>query len=238
MSDRDLRALDMRHTLPNLKNLLLTLTDGEGVSLRYVISVRGTDSRDRPLMRPSRSPMSLVSDLDSTSSRADSPVEPDSSTPKVTSITDLPAESNTPPASGSTTPTAATTDTSKKARPFLGFSPFTGFLLGRYPSPGRTLGKSPPSISENGQELDGERTSSILSSGEQDGSDEEDRKTIHGVTRDVDLEPREQGKPQDDAAVSLENGVAPKSEQEKLQAGNDSYSPSHTILSVPFPHIK
>jgi ABC-type antimicrobial peptide transport system ATPase subunit len=36
MADRDLRALDMRHTLPNLKNLLLTLTDGEGVSLRYV----------------------------------------------------------------------------------------------------------------------------------------------------------------------------------------------------------
>ncbi|KAL1667240.1 hypothetical protein GGF50DRAFT_49082, partial [Schizophyllum commune] len=29
MSERDLRALDMRHTLPNLKNLLLTLTSGE-----------------------------------------------------------------------------------------------------------------------------------------------------------------------------------------------------------------
>jgi len=29
MVDRELRALDMRHTLPNLKNLLLTLTDGE-----------------------------------------------------------------------------------------------------------------------------------------------------------------------------------------------------------------
>jgi hypothetical protein len=36
MADRDLRALDMRHTLPNLKNLLLILTDGEGVSLQYV----------------------------------------------------------------------------------------------------------------------------------------------------------------------------------------------------------
>jgi hypothetical protein len=34
MADRDLRALDMRHTLPNLKNLLLTLTDGEGAPLR------------------------------------------------------------------------------------------------------------------------------------------------------------------------------------------------------------
>ena len=27
MTERNLRALDMRHTLPNLKNLLLTLTD-------------------------------------------------------------------------------------------------------------------------------------------------------------------------------------------------------------------
>lgn len=33
MGDRDLRALDMRHTLPNLKNLLLTLTDGECASV-------------------------------------------------------------------------------------------------------------------------------------------------------------------------------------------------------------
>lgn len=36
MVDRDLRALDMRHTLPNLKNLLLTLTDSEGARLAYV----------------------------------------------------------------------------------------------------------------------------------------------------------------------------------------------------------
>jgi len=33
MMDRDLRALDMRHTLPNLKNLMLTLTHGESVQL-------------------------------------------------------------------------------------------------------------------------------------------------------------------------------------------------------------
>lgn len=35
MSDRNLRALDMRHTLPNLKNLLLTLSDGEGARLGW-----------------------------------------------------------------------------------------------------------------------------------------------------------------------------------------------------------
>lgn len=38
MADRDLRALDMRHTLPNLKNLLLTLADGEGTRLTSVLS--------------------------------------------------------------------------------------------------------------------------------------------------------------------------------------------------------
>jgi len=36
MSDRNLRALDMRHTLPNLKNLLLTLSDEEGTKSKAV----------------------------------------------------------------------------------------------------------------------------------------------------------------------------------------------------------
>lgn len=34
MNDRDLRALDIRHTLPNLKNLILTLTSGEAAVLK------------------------------------------------------------------------------------------------------------------------------------------------------------------------------------------------------------
>jgi hypothetical protein len=34
MAERDLRALDIRHTLPNLKNLLLTLADNEDRQLR------------------------------------------------------------------------------------------------------------------------------------------------------------------------------------------------------------
>ena len=36
MSDRNLRALDMRHTLPNLKNLLLTLSDEEDTDSKVV----------------------------------------------------------------------------------------------------------------------------------------------------------------------------------------------------------
>jgi UV radiation resistance-associated gene protein len=31
MMDRNLHVMDMRHTLPNLKNLLLTLTTGEEI---------------------------------------------------------------------------------------------------------------------------------------------------------------------------------------------------------------
>lgn len=40
MSERDLRALDMRHTLPNLKNLLLTVTDPDAISPRQVLLLR------------------------------------------------------------------------------------------------------------------------------------------------------------------------------------------------------
>lgn len=38
MVDRDLRALDMRHTLPNLKNLVLTVTHGEVVPVKSVFT--------------------------------------------------------------------------------------------------------------------------------------------------------------------------------------------------------
>ena len=38
MVEHDLRAIDIRHTLPNLKNLLLTLTDGEVVPVGSVAS--------------------------------------------------------------------------------------------------------------------------------------------------------------------------------------------------------
>ncbi|KAI0307499.1 hypothetical protein B0F90DRAFT_16930 [Multifurca ochricompacta] len=100
MSDRDLRALDMRHTLPNLKNLLLTLSDGE--------------------VHPS-SPMKY------------SP----SSTGSTCTVTDS-SETGTesPPHSGSTTPSKSSTEVyhsslSRMSRPFFGLS---GFLRSRYPS--------------------------------------------------------------------------------------------------------
>jgi UV radiation resistance-associated gene protein len=36
MAERNLQALDLRHTLPNLKNLLLTLTSGATIVLKFV----------------------------------------------------------------------------------------------------------------------------------------------------------------------------------------------------------
>lgn len=172
--------------------------------------------------------MSLVSDLDSVSSRAEFSVEHDSRTPKVTSTSDLPVEGNTPPASGSVTPTGSTIDASKKPRAFLGFSPFTDLLRGRYPS---TIRKSPPSVLGGAQGTDEGSIVSVTGTEEQNDTDEEDRKTIHGIVQDTDSGPRELGKPpvQDGAVCSMENGVESE-HQEKL--GDNNHLPSHTV-SVP-----
>lgn len=42
MGERNLRAIDLRHTLPNLHNLMLTVTSGRGAELkpRWVIDSR------------------------------------------------------------------------------------------------------------------------------------------------------------------------------------------------------
>jgi hypothetical protein len=60
-----------------------------------------------------------------------------------------PDEDGTPPASGSTTPTATTLD-EKKSRPFLGLS-FPDFLRGRYPSTSRASVKGVPENLEAGR---------------------------------------------------------------------------------------
>ncbi len=35
MGERNLRAIDLRHTLPNLHNLMLTVTSGRGAELKF-----------------------------------------------------------------------------------------------------------------------------------------------------------------------------------------------------------
>ncbi|KAG6918677.1 hypothetical protein DXG01_012495 [Tephrocybe rancida] len=203
MADRDLRALDMRHTLPNLKNLLLTLTDGEGARLQ-----RQTRTLD--------SPVSLASELE-LASRSESPVDPNSTTPKASTAKTL--DGGSPPGSGSTTPTtAAMADASKKPRPFLGFSPLTDFLRGRYPSSSRISTKSNPDT----EEAQSEEQSAIISMPDS-GSDDEDRKTISGVSLGVS-EVQKGGSPS--ALNTLNGGV------EKLDNGTQMPAHSTQPLSI------
>ncbi|KAI0252690.1 hypothetical protein BJV78DRAFT_331272 [Lactifluus subvellereus] len=169
MSDRDLRALDMRHTLPNLKNLLLTLSDGEGAQSRSV-----------------RSPATSLTGLESPV-RPSTPVEGSPSTGSASTMATDPSEARTesPPHSGSTTPSKASVDThhgslSRISRPFFGFS---GFLRSRYPSgtqrPSVTaVPEAPEASGENEGEVTEEQTAE---STEIHGSDDEDHRTLRGV---------------------------------------------------------
>jgi len=181
MADRDLRALDMRHTLPNLKNLLLTLTDGEGI--RPVIS------------RVTNSPTFSTLGLESPRPKSPPTLELIPSSPKDNSPrpsnTDL-ADGNTPPSSGATTPTASTHD--RKTRSLLGLYPLAGFLRSRYPSVvGRPSVKSVDETPEGGL---GNGDASIVPfhspASDETGEDDEDRRTIRGV--DMEGEPQQEGK--------------------------------------------
>ncbi|KAH9982160.1 hypothetical protein BGW80DRAFT_1453104 [Lactifluus volemus] len=163
MSDRDLRALDMRHTLPNLKNLLLTLSDGEG-------------SRSRILRSPATSLTGLESPI-----RPSSPEERSSSTGSAsTNPSDAGTESP-----GSTTPSKASLDShhgslSRMSRPFFGLS---GFLRSRYPSSTqRPSVKAVPEALEGGTESEGGMAEEQgAPSAEDHNSDDEDRRTLRGV---------------------------------------------------------
>ncbi|KAJ3856840.1 UV radiation resistance protein and autophagy-related subunit 14-domain-containing protein [Lentinula lateritia] len=130
MAKHDLRAIDIRQTLPNLKNLLLTLTDGEDVPMRPPFK-RVASPVSSPSGLESPRPQSLASSQEIANSNT--------TTPKAT-CADLPPEI-TPLASGSSTPTtlsaptSVSMDTLKKTSRFLGgFTPFTGFLRARHPS--------------------------------------------------------------------------------------------------------
>lgn len=105
--------------------------------------------------------------------REASSIETEMHTPKVSHNRLHCDQGTTPIASGSTTPTAI--DESKKVKPFLGLVnvSFAEFLRGRYPSSNQTL-------------LD--KTNSGLGDGDvdQEDVDEEDRKTIHGTTADIE----------------------------------------------------
>ncbi|KAG9314722.1 hypothetical protein JVU11DRAFT_5531 [Chiua virens] len=184
MAERDLRALDMRHTLPNLKNLLLTLTDGECASVR---NLQYQDS-------PSTSTVGLA-----TPPRAASPPAGTrgSDTPKGgrsprVPTTELPAEPNACSSSGATTPKAGpgegTSTLSRYSKLSLGFPPLPGFFRSRHSS---TSVQTPTKCTaEEGRE-GGASVDAASDSSDDAGSghtrkseDDDDRRTIKGVSVD------------------------------------------------------
>ncbi|KAG2109660.1 uncharacterized protein F5147DRAFT_691713 [Suillus discolor] len=186
MADRDLRALDMRHTLPNLKNLLLTLTDGECASVH---NSRVFDSpASSGLVTPLRAhslPPTLVLTPDSPKANHCSSELP----------ADVEAESTTPTESGSTTPTATTPFTeastfSRYSKLSIGFPPLPGFLRSRNGSAvGRVSVKLDPETGWEAEDGVQGATSGLPAPNLRIGEDE-DRRTIRGVVVDC-----EEGKP-------------------------------------------
>ncbi|KIL70586.1 hypothetical protein M378DRAFT_6548 [Amanita muscaria Koide BX008] len=134
MMDRDLRALDMRHTLPNLKNLMLILTYGESVQL--------------PPRRSTESLSISLQELD-TSTETEEGIE--STTPKGQRYSPLAPDSSTPPTSGATTPNTGHTilDAAKSERPLLGLGSLTDFIRLRYPTSHRARGPSSEEVEED-----------------------------------------------------------------------------------------
>ncbi|KAG2049835.1 hypothetical protein BDR06DRAFT_960931 [Suillus hirtellus] len=185
MADRDLRALDMRHTLPNLKNLLLTLTDGECASVH---NSRVFDSpASSGLVTPLRAhslPPTLVLTPDSPKANHCSSELP----------ADVEAENTTPTESGSTTPTATTPFTegstfSRYSKLSIGFPPLPGFLRSRNASVGRVSVKLDPETGWEAQDGAQGATSGLPAPNLRIGEDE-DRRTIGDVVVDC-----EEGKP-------------------------------------------
>ncbi|TFK57687.1 hypothetical protein OE88DRAFT_1651553 [Heliocybe sulcata] len=158
MTERDLRATDTRYTLPNLNNLLLTLSAGKGLQL--------------PLHAPADS---------LPSSRAESPAP--SEDLSVFTEDSLPTSTITSPVSGSTTPTAAS---AAEGSTFSRMSRFalSPFGLLRSSSSEQPPSKSSRSVS-NGAELPAEAEGNGDARNprlEQSVDDEEDRRTIRAVS--------------------------------------------------------
>lgn len=222
MAERDLRALDMRHTLPNLKNLLLTLTDGECTHLRYsrIPDSPAASGLATPPGSPSSAPTYLSSD---TPKAGRSPYSVSAELP----LDDSPSRSGR--GVGTITPTEGTTH-SRYTKLSLGFPPLTGFLRPRYPA--SILRSSPRSACERteGEPQSPAVSSMASSSGSEEfgrqtgGEDEDDRRTIKGI-RLHHTEQTDEGK--------VVNGHVPHepSTEEKLSDGSSLTTPS-TVIHV------
>ncbi|CAL1696769.1 unnamed protein product [Somion occarium] len=175
MAARDLRALDMRHTLPNLKNLLLTMSDGVPPLRRTPLVTTDTESilRSPTLTATSLSSAPTIVETSPTpptdQSQNDTVV-----TPKMTSETCTPT-------------TSAPSTLSRKSRTFLDLAPLAGLLRGRHPSSSRTPSSSEQAQSSgndtdidagSSQMPDSQNSNGTIITRTQD--DEDDRRTIRG----------------------------------------------------------
>ncbi|CDO70931.1 hypothetical protein BN946_scf184829.g39 [Trametes cinnabarina] len=206
MTERNLRALDMRHTLPNLKNLLLTLTDNEQRSIpghrvaSSSVSISSLQSQSPvptkpslPASQPTSGTDGIAADNDSTAPSSEPPPSELGADVLVgVSASASASAGNTPPTSGSTTPTRGSQQ--RKSRTFLDLAPLTGFLSlrSRYPSSPKppikpvaeasdtevhaALQQAAGSGSGSGLANGGPQNASV--DGTESGEDEDDRKTI------------------------------------------------------------
>lgn len=215
MADRDLRALDMRHTLPNLKNLLLTLTDGEraGVHNSRIFDSPASSGLATPLRAQSLPPALVLT-----------PDSPKTHNPREL-LADVEAESSTSPESGSSTPTATAPFTeggtfSRYSKLSIGFPPLPGFLRSRNASAiGRASVRLDPETGWEAQDGVQGATSGLAAPNLRMGEDEEDRRTIRGVVG------CEEGK-----AVKVNVSEGTKEPMEKTVNGASAAAPC-TVLS-------
>ncbi|KAL1952326.1 hypothetical protein VTO73DRAFT_1475 [Trametes versicolor] len=246
MTERNLRALDMRHTLPNLKNLLLTLTDNEQHSIpghRVASSSVSISSLQSQSPMPATTPLPGSADptpgadiggAAAGSGKHSATDEPAPASENGAGVGAGASSGGTPPASGTTTPTKGP---QRKARAFLDLAPLTGFLSlrGRYPTSQKPTVKP---VEASDAETSAGQASTANGSGAQtgepgdDGEDEDDRRTIRAggtVSGEEEDEPVEEGK----GARAAANGDARHAPLPIPVVGREKVAGDHGARSPP-----
>ncbi|KAH9891128.1 UV radiation resistance protein and autophagy-related subunit 14-domain-containing protein [Cubamyces lactineus] len=219
MTERNLRALDMRHTLPNLKNLLLTLTDNEQHNIpghRVASSSVSVSSLQSQSPVPSKSSLPDLKPTSGTDGHTTDSALADGTTSASlaasVSSTENGADAsagsnNTPPTSGSTTPTKAT---QRKSRAFLDLAPLTGFLSlrSRYPA------SQKPAVKSVAEAPDAEAQTSAGQAGAANLSGD-----TSGVSVDATDAEAEAAEDEDDRKTIRAGGTASGEEEEEVVEG-------------------
>lgn len=223
MSERNLRALDMRHTLPNLKNLLLTLTDPDTVQKipRRPPSVASAtiSALQSPVLKPSTVP----------DAGEPGPITPADSAAAATEERGSDGE----PASGAITPTKAAepistpTGTVRKSKGFLDLTPLSlsGFFK-RNPSSSRGAAKAEPPLDD---EQAGEATPTVASAAAPVAAAEPAPAAVEapaqggsGSSSSEDEDDEDDADRRTIRASTSEDGVEEGKQRTKVHAGNNA----------------